>query len=57
MAARLSASRAGIFISASGTHFSKRLSKPQGLAGLEGLGELIKNHSLHRVFNPRPSGL
>jgi hypothetical protein len=45
------------YFPASGTHFCYRLSKPQGLVRLEGLGELKKINSSHRVSNPRPSGL
>jgi hypothetical protein len=49
MAVRLSVLRAGRcftplkhYFYASGTHFCYRLSKPQGLVRLEGLGKLIK---------------
>jgi hypothetical protein len=49
MAVRLSALRASRCLTpqkhyfyASGTHFCKRLSKPQGLLRPEGLGKLIK---------------
>jgi hypothetical protein len=45
------------YFSASGTHFCQRLSKPEGLERLEGLGKLKKIHSLHQVANPRPSSL
>jgi hypothetical protein len=43
------------YLSASGTHFCQRLSKPKGLVRSEVLGK-FKN-SPHRVSNPRPSGL
>jgi hypothetical protein len=36
----------------SGTHSSKRLSKPQGLVRLEGLGELKKIQLPYREFEP-----
>jgi hypothetical protein len=39
----------------SGTHFCQRLSKPQGLVQLEGLGTF--KISPHQVSNPRHSGL
>jgi hypothetical protein len=64
MAVRLSALRIGRallprnnYLSASGTHFCKRLSKPQGLVRPEGLGKLESIHSPHRVSNPRRFGL
>jgi hypothetical protein len=39
----------------SGTHFCYRLSTPQELVRLEGLGKF--RNSPHRESNPRPSGL
>jgi hypothetical protein len=60
MAARLSALRTGRcftpkkhYFYASGTHFCWRLSKPQGLVRLEGLGKLIKIIHLIRFYVPR----
>jgi hypothetical protein len=47
--------RALLPIKIPGTHFCQRLSKPQGLARLEGLGKLKQINSPHRVSNPRPS--
>jgi hypothetical protein len=49
MAVRLSALRAGSALlpeRSSGTHFCKRLNKPQGLVRLEGLGKLKKCNDL-----------
>jgi hypothetical protein len=43
------------FFNASGSHFCQMLSKPQGLVLPKGLGKF--KMSLHRVWNPRPSGL
>jgi hypothetical protein len=46
------------YFSASGTHFCYRLIEPHGLVRPEGLRKLKKkNCLLHRVSNPRPSGL
>jgi hypothetical protein len=45
------------YFSAFGTHFCQRLSKPQGLVRLAGLGKLKQIHSPHRVSNPLPSGM
>jgi hypothetical protein len=45
------------YFPASGTHFCHGLSKPQGLVQPEGLGQLKKIHSPHRVLNPWPSCL
>jgi hypothetical protein len=44
------------YFSVFGTHFCLRLSKPQGVLRLEGLGKLKTIHSPHWVLNPRTFG-
>jgi hypothetical protein len=40
------------YVSASGSHFCWRLSKPQGIVRMEGLDKLKNSHSPHRGLDP-----